>query len=297
MVTDAAIDAAADDETTELQSLADRLVREVASYRSAAVALSGGVDSAVVAAAAVRALGKAAVAITAQSPSVAMREREDAARIAALTGIRHTVLPTDEFASDAYRANSGDRCFHCKSTLYDAMSRWAAERGIESLVSGTNADDLGDYRPGLRAAAAFAVRHPLAELGISKASVRRLARLWNLPVADKPASPCLSSRLAVGVPATPERVQRIEQAEALVRAIIGDRPLRVREEASDLARLELPVDCLPHVMDTAIREPLTDQLKALGYRAVTIDLEGFRSGSLNVLVPLAMHASDAPSLR
>lgn len=275
-------------------ALRRRLVAEVATYESAAVALSGGVDSAVVAAAAFDALGSRAIAITAQSPSVAMRERDDAAATAARIGIRHIILATDEFAVADYRANAGDRCLHCKRTLYAEMAAWTETNGFAALVSGTNADDLGDYRPGLRAAGEFAVRSPLADLGIGKADVRRLAAAWDLPLAEKPASPCLSSRLAVGVEATVERVARIEAAESLVRTLIGDVPLRVRTEANELARIEVPPEAIAAVV--ANRTRLATELRSLGFRAVTVDLEGFRSGSLNDLVPLTVRqANERPA--
>ena len=270
---------------------ANRLVEAMRMLPSVAVALSGGVDSAVVAAAAVRALGRSAVALTAHSPSVSRRDRIDAAAVTHAVGIRQVVVETDEFALPDYQANRGDRCYYCKSTLYDAMAAYAEANGFATLCNGTNADDLGDYRPGLRAASEFAVRQPLAELGYGKRTVREIAALWSLPIAEKPASPCLSSRVAVGVAVTPELTARIERAEECVRKIVGDGPLRVRVEVGDLARIEVPKSQLFRLVEQA--DTMTAALRRDGFRAVTLDLEGFRSGSLNDLVPLHMRTAEA----
>lgn len=274
--------------------LAAELVDAIAGYGRVAVAMSGGVDSAVVAAAAVRAIGNDAVAVTAHSPSVAAIERRDAERTARQIGIRQVVIATGEFDSADYVANRGDRCFHCKSTLYQAMAEWAAASGFDTLANGTNVDDLGDYRPGLRAASDFAVRSPLVECGLTKADVRSVAAHWSLVVADKPASPCLSSRLAVGVQATPERVARVERTEAWLRQRLGPVPLRVRVEAAELARIEVPAD---RIAEVAALAGLVREFRDAGFRAVTVDLEGFRSGSLNELVPLAMSARESAAGR
>ena len=182
--------------------------------RSVAVALSGGVDSAVVAKAAYLAVGAKAVAFTADSPSVARRDIQAAREVAALIGIRHEILNTSEFEKPAYRANDGTRCYHCKSELYLQVAARLEQFGLAVVCSGANRDDLGDYRPGLTAAAERGVRHPLIEAGLGKAEVRGVAREWGLPVWDKPASPCLSSRLAPGVEATPERVARVEDRKS-----------------------------------------------------------------------------------
>ena len=276
---------------TDPAAIAETLVDRVRSYGPVAVALSGGVDSAVVAAAAARARGDA-IAVTAASPSVAAVERRDAAAVAAQIGIRHRTLRTDEFAVPEYRANRGDRCYFCKSTLFEAMQA-ATDLSGRTLVSGTNADDLGDYRPGLAAAAEAQVRQPLAELGIDKATVRALATRWGLAIAAKPASPCLASRIAVGVEATPERVAMVEQAEAWLRERLPDGPLRVRVEADDLARIEVPAESIATV--AGIAEEAAAMLTSLGFRATTLDLGGFRSGSLNALVPLEMRTSGQSS--
>ncbi|HMP01765.1 MAG TPA: ATP-dependent sacrificial sulfur transferase LarE [Gemmatales bacterium] len=250
-----------------------------------AVAFSGGVDSSVVAKAAHVVLGDRAVAVTAHSPSVATQERMDAARVAALIGIRHVVIETHEFDNPAYLRNGGDRCYHCKTELYGTLTRLVPELGVRTIVSGANQDDLGDYRPGLTAAAEHGVRHPLVEAGLTKSDVRALARWWELPVAEKPAAPCLSSRIAPGVAATPERVQRIERAEAWLRQQ-GLEPCRVRLHEGELARIEVPLALLPRLMEACFRTDLTAELERLGFRFVTVDLAGLRSGSLNSLIDL-----------
>jgi pyridinium-3,5-biscarboxylic acid mononucleotide sulfurtransferase len=274
---------------TIAMAYADALEQVLGSLGSVAVALSGGVDSAVVAAAAHRALKAQAMAFTGDSPSVARAELQIAMETAALIGIRHAVVPTGEFNSPAYVANDGSRCYHCKSTLYDAAITHMTGWGVEWVASGANLDDLGDYRPGLQAAAERKVRHPLVEAGLNKTQVRQLARHYGLPIWDKPASPCLSSRIAPGIQATPERVARVESAEAFLRSL-GYPVCRVRVHADELARVELPVHELPGFLNAGHHEALTDKLLALGFRFVTIDLRGFKSGSLNSLIPLGIRS-------
>jgi uncharacterized protein len=253
--------------------------------RRAAVAFSGGVDSAAVAKAAYLAIGDSAVAVTADSPSVARAELADARRIAAEIGIRHVVVGTNEFADPNYLRNDGTRCYFCKSELYARIEALLPELGEPTVCSGANLDDMGDYRPGLTAAAEHGIRHPLQEAGMTKADVRALARHWGLDIWDKPAAPCLSSRLAPGVTVTTERTNRIEQAERLLREL-GFRECRVRLHEGELARIEVPAGELDRLTIAAVRESLTSQLRELGFRYVTLDLEGFRSGNLNQLVSL-----------
>jgi uncharacterized protein len=250
------------------------------------VAYSGGVDSAVVAQAARLALGERAVAVTGTSASLAEGELAQAERLAREIGIRHERLPTDELASPGYTANAPDRCFHCKTELYTRLKPLAERLGVAVIVNGTNADDLGDYRPGLAAAAEHGVRSPLAECGITKAEVRQLAAAWGLAVADKPASPCLSSRIAYGERVTPERLRMIDRAEQLVRAL-GARTCRVRYHAGDVARIEVPVEWIARLSESSTWATLENDLRQLGFKSVTIDPAGFRSGSLNQ--SLAMH--------
>ncbi len=269
-------------------ALADRL-RGVLRPRTrgVAVALSGGVDSTVVAKAAFLELGSLAVAVTADSPSVPRAELTAAREVAALIGIRHEVLNTAEFANADYVRNGGDRCYHCKSELYDRIVADLPRLGVETVCSGANLDDLGDYRPGLTAAAERNVVHPLQEAGFTKANVRAVAQWWGLPVWDKPASPCLSSRLAPGVAVTPERTAMVEHAELFLKSL-GLVDGRVRMHEGELARIEAPLADVARLAAPGAREALSARFRELGFKYVTLDLEGFRSGSLNDLVSLAV---------
>jgi pyridinium-3,5-biscarboxylic acid mononucleotide sulfurtransferase len=271
------------------RSVADVAARLLAWFQNcpgATVAFSGGVDSAVVARAASVALPGRCVAITADSPSLARRELADAVRLADSISIEHRIVSTGEVQDGAYQKNDAHRCFHCKSHLFATMSRLCevADRRWW-LVTGTNADDLGDWRPGLRAAADYGVRSPLAELGISKLTVRELAAYWGLAVADKPASPCLASRIAYGVEVTPARLAMVEAAESELWNL-GFREFRVRLHADDLARIEVPLDSLPLLVDPAVRTGLVTALRGFGFKFIALDLQGFSSGNLNQLVHL-----------
>jgi len=251
------------------------------------VAFSGGIDSTVVAKAAHLALGERALAVTADSPSVARRELDDARTLAQLIGIQHVVVRTQEFDNPDYTKNDGSRCYHCKTELYTTVEQLLPELGVPVVVSGANLDDRGDYRPGLVAAAEHSVRHPLQEAGFTKADVRALAHFWELPTWDKPAAPCLSSRMAPGLAVTPERTKRVEDAEAILHAL-GLRECRVRYHEGDLARIEVPASEVARLAAEPVRLELTRGLHALGFKFITLDLDGFRSGSLNELVPLEL---------
>ncbi|WP_422927807.1 ATP-dependent sacrificial sulfur transferase LarE [Singulisphaera sp. PoT] len=269
----------------ELSACRDRLVETLRGYGRVAVAYSGGVDSTVVAKAAQIALGDATVAVTAVSDSLAAGELEEAEELARRIGIRHRVIRTEEFADPNYLRNGTDRCYFCKSELYGRLSGLLGELGVDAIASGANTDDAGDHRPGMKAAGENGVRHPLQECGLGKAEVRALAKAWDLPTWDKPATPCLSSRVAYGESVTPERVKMIDQAEQWLRAQ-GMRIVRVRYHKGDMARIEVPLEELPRLATVEMRERLIPAFREFGFKFVTLDLEGFRSGSLNTLVPL-----------
>jgi len=263
----------------------DRLLALLGDLGRVAVAFSGGIDSTVVAKAAHVALGEKAVAVTADSPSVPRAEIAEAKAIAERIGIRHLLVATDEFANPDYARNDGSRCYFCKDELYRQIEGLLPSLACDIICSGANLDDLGDYRPGLIAAAEHKVRHPLQEAGFTKADVRALALQWDLPTWDKPASPCLSSRIAPGVAATPERTAMVEAAEAYLKTL-GYREFRVRLHDGELARIEVPIEGLAKLADPQVCGEVVRHLKSLGFRFVTLDLEGFRSGSLNTLVSL-----------
>lgn len=255
---------------------------------SAAVAFSGGVDSTLVLKLAVEALGTEHVlAVTGVSPSVAASELADARRLAARIGARHEIIQTREFENPAYVANPVNRCYHCKTELYSRMTPLLARHGLATIASGTNADDLGDHRPGLLAAAEFGVRAPLAEAEMTKTDVRAASRWLGLPTADKPAAPCLSSRLPYGEAVTPEKLAVVEQAEQVLRGE-GLVECRVRHHGDAsrgaLARIEVPRGQIARFAEPALRQRVTEALRALGYAYVALDLEGFRSGSLNEVI-------------
>ncbi len=264
---------------------AQRLIDFIRSFVSCAVAFSGGVDSAVVARAAFEALGEHALAITGVSPSLASGELEVAQRIAQRIGIRHRVISTRETELAEYQRNDARRCFHCKSHLYGEIFALRENEGFQTILSGTNLDDLGDYRPGLEAATEFEVRHPLAECKLDKKAVRALARWWGLEIWNKPAAPCLASRIAYGVAATEERLTLIDAAEKFLKGLGLDQ-LRVRLHEGELARIEVPANQLSLLTSEPTRTNVVRMLREMGFRFVSLDLAGFQSGGLNALLKL-----------
>ena len=268
----------------DIEQKRDRLLEILSSYGRVAVAFSAGVDSTVVAQAAHLACGENSVAVTAVSLSLAAGEQEEAEQLAARIGIRHLVVPTHEFSDPNYLKNPVNRCYFCKTELYTRLIELAPTLGVDVLANGANLDDRGDYRPGMQAANEFQVRSPLIEAECTKDDVRELARMWNLPVWDKPATPCLSSRIAYGVEVTPERVRRIDQAERFLKGQLNVRELRVRCEANDLARIEIPLENLPALLAPETQDRVRTEFHRLGFRYVTLDLDGFRSGSMNSII-------------
>ena len=268
-----------------LQQKHDALLNILREMERVVVAFSAGVDSTVVAKAAQLALGDDAIAVTAVSSSLAEGELDEAKRLAEQIGIAHQIIETAEFENPNYTANPANRCYFCKSELYTRLEQWLPEQDFGQVVNGANLDDRGDHRPGMQAASEHQVRSPLMEAGLTKAEVRDLARHWNLPVWDKPAMPCLSSRIAYGVEVTPERVARVDNAERFLRDRLDLKELRVRLEAGELARIEVPIADLPRLLEPGVREEVALRFRELGFRFVTLDLEGFRSGSLNTALP------------
>tara|TARA_R110002072_G_scaffold173600_2_gene328379 strand:+ start:175881 stop:176774 length:894 start_codon:yes stop_codon:yes gene_type:complete len=267
--------------SSAIEEKRDRLLRILQGYESVVVAFSAGVDSTVLAKAAALACGDNAVAVTALSPSLASGELDQARELAKLIGIRHEIVKTDEFKNPAYLANPANRCYFCKTELYGHLGPLAEKMGIKVVVNGANLDDQGDYRPGMVAAAENSVSSPLVDAEFSKAHVRELAKLWGLPVWDKPATPCLSSRIAYGVEVTPERVSMIDAAERFLSQLTGVTQLRVRLEYQDLARVEVPLGQFAAITEPAAASAIVTKLLSLGFRNVTLDLQGFRSGSMN----------------
>jgi uncharacterized protein len=258
------------------EAVLDRTLRE---FSSLIVAYSGGVDSAYLAYAAHRALGDGALSVTADSPSYPERHRSLALRLAREFGFNHLLIRTDEMARPEYRANPANRCYYCKHELYTHLSSIARERGIPVVADGSNADDRGDYRPGRQAAREFGVRSPLDEADLSKDEIRELSRRAGLPTWDEPASACLSSRIPYFSEVTDAKLRMIERAENVLRDM-GFRICRVRHHDT-IARLELGRDEIARALESDTAATIDRELRAIGYAHVTVDLRGYRLGSLN----------------
>lgn len=267
------------DRQTALAEKRVRLKRALEGWGPVVVAYSGGVDSALVMSVAHSLPGSRALAVTASSPSVAPEELEGAVELAAQRGWRHRVISTREMADERYVANDGRRCFFCKSELYTHLVRLAKDEGFSCVANGTNADDLGDYRPGLKAAEDFAVISPLVDAGITKQDVRELAREDGLPVWDKPAQPCLASRIPYGTAVSVAALRQIAVAERALRGL-GFKVVRVRHYG-ETARVELPLEDLPRFNSPRVFAEAERQVLAAGYSSLELDEKGFRSGNLN----------------
>lgn len=260
--------------------LRDLLVR----LDAAIVAFSGGADSAYLAYVAHDQLGERALCITADSPSYPQRHRDLALGLVTRLGLRHEFIRTHEMDRAEYRANPANRCYFCKQELYGELSRIGRERGITVILDGNNADDRGDYRPGRQAAREFGVRSPLDEADLTKDEIRRLSRAAGLPTWDEPASACLSSRIPYLSEVTGEKLQMIERAEIVLHDL-GFRVCRVRHHG-DTARLEIDAADMPRALEEDVRQTIVRELRAIGFRYVTLDLQGYRTGSLNEVLRL-----------
>ena len=263
----------------ELQRKRDALEAGLRRAGRVVVAFSGGVDSSYLAWSAHRALGDGALAVTAVSPSYPESHREMAERIVRDFGIPHRFVETHEMENADYRANRADRCYHCKTELFDVLDRLVADLGYDAVAYGVNTDDTGDFRPGHRAAAEHRVLSPFLEAELSKNEIRALSREARLPTAELPASACLSSRLPYGTEVTPERLEQVEKGEAALRAL-GFAQVRLRHHG-ELARIEIDPSELARALDPRMATRIVAAVKPLGFRYVSLDLEGYRTGSLN----------------
>ncbi len=263
-----------------LRSKADEAIRIIRSFGKVIVAFSGGIDSTLVAHLAKLALGENAIAVTANSPSLPSAELEDARRLAKQLVMKHMVIKTEELDDPRYTSNPSNRCYFCKKELSDKLKRLASELHVSVIVDGTNADDLLGHRPGASALAEEGVRRPLADVGMTKAEVRELAKLFGLPNFDKPSMPCLSSRIQYGQMITPERLGRVEKSEEFIRKTTGVKELRVRDHGN-LARIEVSPEERRLFFDEELLDRVGRALREFGFTYVCFDMLGYRTGSMN----------------
>jgi uncharacterized protein len=281
------------DMTTDLVAKRERLRQIIQDMDRVIVGYSAGVDSTYLARVCHDVLGPdRALAVTAVSASMPPQEAEEAGRIAREHGFRHLVIHTDELEDERYAANPTNRCYFCKTELFDRLLALAQEQGYRYVLDGTNLDDTGDFRPGETAGREHGVRSPLQEAGLTKADIRALSRELGLPTADKPASACLSSRIPYGQRVTVEKLRQINEAEQFLRGL-GFRQVRVRHHET-IARIEVPRADFPRFFDEGVNDAIAQRLKEIGFAYVTLDLRGYRSGSLNEMLSVAGQGAPAP---